>query len=214
MKIYEANGNRFIVLKENECIEDIQVDGYILYQSNHDLFKLLNKDGTPAVFSGNGIHCYYHYLYDNKYVDKNHIFKCEDKDIKIKLLSSHPFISQLEIDIPYMNQNYVDIGNHHYIFLDQSIDKASIYCELYDANISFISEISSKQLKVKTYEKGVGWTKSCGSGSIASSYYCFMNGLCESEVDVINEGGVQSIKISDHISHTVESKRVHQEILA
>ena len=66
MKIYEVNGNRFILGEEeidvvNMCKEH-HCDGYLQVCSHQ--MKVMNADGTHASLCMNGLHCFTHYLYD------------------------------------------------------------------------------------------------------------------------------------------------------
>lgn len=62
-----------------------------------------------------------------------------------------------------------DIGQlicHHEIFPEQS-------------NVNFVNVIDKKTFVLKTYERGVGWTESCGTGAAASFFICYYFGYCE-----------------------------------
>ena len=49
---------------------------------------------------------------------------------------------------------------------------------------------------MQVYEKGVGYTKACGSGACAVAVVCHRKGLCEKEVNVVMDGGVLRVKIN------------------
>ncbi len=212
MKIYEANGNRFILGSEEidvvQMCEKYACDGYLKIFSHR--MSIYNADGSEALLCVNGLHCFAHYLYDEseKYdvfalVVQNEIYKCE-------ILQKEPFISVVTVKIPIIYRNFVDIGNEHMILLDEDMENTAQLCKRFDCNISYVRILSQSCIEVRTYERGVGFTLSCGSGNIASSYYCYVNGLCDSQVNILNEGGVCFVDMSDEIEMKVMSRFVQE----
>lgn len=59
-------------------------------------------------------------------------------------------------------------------------------------NISFVKIINKKNIYVKTFERGVGLTKSCGTGMTASSIITCLGGYTDysSEICIFNDGGM------------------------
>lgn len=212
MKIYEANGNRFILGSEEidvvKMCEEYRCDGYLKMFSHR--MSIFNADGSEALLCVNGLHCFAHYLYDEneKYdvfalVVQNEIYKCE-------IIQKEPFISVVTVKIPVIYRNFVDVGNEHMILLDENMENAAQLCKRFDCNISYVRIISQSCIEVKTYERGVGFTLSCGSGNIASSYYCYVNGLCDAQVNILNEGGICFIEIKDHVEMKAMSRFVQE----
>lgn len=212
MKLYEANGNHFLILETVQEKEALNtkllegVDGYIIHHSDLLRLELYNKDGTSALFSGNGMICYFHYLIESSKQKTN---QCEimygKQKAKLSLLSFKPFIAQIEMELPKIRKNEIETGNHHLILICDCYEKAEEYCNRYKSNISYIYEVASNQIRIKTYELGVGWTTSCGSAAIACSYYCYHHGLCEPEVEVFNDKGSHKVIITDTIKLSTES---------
>ena len=96
------------------------------------------------------------------------------------------------------------------ILLDEDMENAAQLCKRFDCNISYVRILSQSCIEVRTYERRVGFTLSCGSGNIASSYYCYVNGLCDSQVNILNEGGVCFVDMSDEIEMKVMSRFVQE----
>ena len=120
----------------------------------------------------------------------------------------------MSVKIPVIYRNFVDVGNEHMILLDENIENAAQLCKRFDCNISYVRIISQSCIEVKTYERGVGFTLSCGSGNIASSYYCYVNGLCDSQVDVELLGGILNIQYQDgHIFMEGPARTVFEGIM-
>lgn len=59
-------------------------------------------------------------------------------------------------------------------------------------NVSFVKVIDKKNIYVKTYERGVGLTKSCGTGMTASSIIACLGGYTDynSKICIFNDGGM------------------------
>ncbi|MFA6627747.1 MAG: diaminopimelate epimerase [Bacilli bacterium] len=64
-------------------------------------------------------------------------------------------------------------------------------------NVNFMRIIDSKHIEVHTFERGVGWTKACGTGSSACVVVGNRLGLLESEVKVQLLGGELMIELVD-----------------
>jgi diaminopimelate epimerase len=67
-------------------------------------------------------------------------------------------------------------------------------------NVSFVMPLAPKSVYVKTYERGVGITKSCGTGMIAScTVYCLKHPeMFNTKTDVYNDGGMIGCTIENH----------------
>ena len=67
-------------------------------------------------------------------------------------------------------------------------------------NVNFASVASDRELIVRTFERGVGWTKACGTGCCASFVIARQLGLItQNEVDVLLEQGTLKISQDDQI---------------
>ena len=212
MKIYEVSGNRFILGEEDvdvvEMCNKYECDGY-LQVCSHQL-SVYNKDGSKANLCINGLHCFTQYLYDKDGIYYFYALVIENMVYKSEIISVEPFISKVTIKYPNIYRNYVYLGNDHMILLDEKYENAAMLCERYDCNINYVNVINRKCIEVKTYERGVGFTASCGSGNVSSVAYCYENDLCDKQVDVINEGGICSVEIYNQIEITSMSSFVEE----
>ena len=57
------------------------------------------------------------------------------------------------------------------------------------SNINFVKIIDKNHLAIKTYERGVGWTLSCGTGSSASQYLSYKLNLTDKASNIKVPGG-------------------------
>lgn len=212
MKLYEASGNRFIIGEDDvdvvQMCKEYECDGYLKIYSHR--MQVFNADGSEASLCVNGLNCFAHYLYDahEEYhiyalVIGNEVYKCE-------IAQKNPFITTLTLKIPKIYRNFVDTGNEHMILFDSTTEKAEQLCARFDCNVSYVHVINRKCIEVKTYERGVGFTLSCGSGNVASAYYCYVNDFCDAQIDVLNEGGICSINIKKDIDIKVMSQFVRE----
>jgi len=65
-------------------------------------------------------------------------------------------------------------------------------------NVNFLKILGHGALEVYTYERGVDdFTLSCGSGSIAAAVAAWLNGWCDSPVEVYNPGGTNTILLEE-----------------
>ncbi len=65
------------------------------------------------------------------------------------------------------------------------------------SNINFVKVIDKDHLQIKTYERGVGWTLSCGTGSSASQYLSYLLGKTNKQVDISIPGGNLIVTVKD-----------------
>lgn len=97
----------------------------------------------------------------------------------------------------------VSITNPHIISVVEHIDEdllvsigkranSAEYIFPKGVNVSFVSILNKNSIYVKTYERGVGLTKSCGTGMTAScAAVCLkFQDMINSEINVYNDGGM------------------------
>jgi diaminopimelate epimerase len=67
-------------------------------------------------------------------------------------------------------------------------------------NVSFVKALSSGNIYVRTFERGVGFTNACGTAMSASTLVTCINGLNELEkvINVYNNGGRVQCIVHDH----------------
>ena len=52
-------------------------------------------------------------------------------------------------------------------------------------NVDFVEVLSRKELKLNTYERGVGFTYACGTGASSAFVISYLKGICDNPVKVI-----------------------------
>lgn len=194
-------------------------DGVIyIYKSDiADLkMRIFNQDGTEAEMCGNGIRCFAKYAFEKNLIHKTE-FVIETlagiKKIKLKLENEKvmainvdmgiPKISNLKYIIEIGDKQYkvhpISMGNPHAVCFVKNVDdfeveKVGPIIENYKyfpnkTNVEFVEIIDKKNIKVRVWERGVGQTKSCGTGACASAMIAIMEKFTEDEVTVDLKGG-------------------------
>jgi diaminopimelate epimerase len=126
-----------------------------------------NRDGSIAEMCGNGIRVMARYL-----VDRGHqrpgIFP-------INTRSGKKFLSVPETGEEHNTGIRVNVGNPHAVFFVNSLEKVGdlkvapkltpVFPE--GMNVEFVEERSDGELNMRVHERGVGETRSCGTGTCA-----------------------------------------------
>ncbi len=206
----------------SDLIEKYNVDGILLFYHQHQKkMEIINKDLTKATMCGNGLRCcLLHYILNHE-KGKNklqiqtkagkidcEILSREERMFKFYLHKNTKFSLKqnvLKIDSIYYRIYSVFIGTLSQVLIYYTdIDKEKIIEEIKTVfskkeigNINFVKVISNNQIEVETYERGVGFTKSCGTGNAAASYICYLYHLITNKVKVNNKGGSMVIEIND-----------------
>lgn len=198
MKIekYQGCGNDFIISEtKNISSEKIKklchrqlgfgADGLIYFNKANNLVKFFNADGSHATVCGNGLRCLGNYLFRHRLFSQEIIVRCENKEYLLTIVKKNPIIIKVdfplnkpvikEVKLLIDNKEYIvfllNVGNDHAVLFNVKEDEDiahQIVNELGDININFVNIISNEEILVKTFERGVGFTFSCGSGSLAS----------------------------------------------
>lgn len=184
-------------------------DGLILIRKHPTLdFTMVfyNPDGSKS-FCGNGSRCAVQFVNDQQMfvksefsfeaIDGNHTGHIENKWVCIS-------VNDLK-ECKKMDEDYfLNTGSPHYIRYVDQIEKAEVFAEgkkiRYDerfqpagTNVNFV-EISGKDIKVRTYERGVeNETLSCGSGVTASALSAALKENLSSPITVHTPGGILSV---------------------
>jgi diaminopimelate epimerase len=117
----------------------------------------------------------------------------------------------------------VSMGNPHVVTyvdqLDFEIEKIGPYFEKNEmfpesVNTEFVQVIDRQHLKMRVWERGSGETMACGTGACAVMYASYVNGLCDSQVDVELLGGILNIQYQDgHIFMEGPARTVFEGIM-
>jgi len=109
---------------------------------------------------------------------KQNLFNTEVSSVLIGTVHTVVFVERLEEVIK------TDLG--------EKICNAEVFTD--KTNVNFVEVIDKDNFKVRTYERGVGWTHACGTGACASFIIGSLENKCNNEVNIHFKYG--SLKIS------------------
>lgn len=222
-------GNDFILIKEESnrdyskiakllCDRHFGIggDGLLVVNINELRMHYFNKDGSKAKMCGNGLRCFAYYLY-NKEIINNNTFQIKTDDGRKSVeIDNEDVIIDFSLPTEIIEDDFIigkqktihyyssSIGvNHTVIFVTSYLDEILLYAEKLakslNTNIDYVLVVSPQKIKVKTYELGCGWTKSCGTGSSISAYISYYKKMVEENISVYTEGGTFSVLIDKKI---------------
>lgn len=163
----------------------------LLYKKE-GILRIYNCDGSEAYQCGNGLRAWaYHFdqmHYAIKLQRSMHTLKKIQESFWVDL-GEPAFLSSLDLRLDHW---VVDIGNKHLILEHKAeLDTVSAFKE--DFNISFIS-IQRSRIKIRTYERGAGWTNACGSAACAAVHVARQKYPTD-DWEVISNGGTLKVTV-------------------
>lgn len=173
--------------------------------------RIFNADGTEAEQCGNGLRCIARYIHENKLYPHHHfniatragVFPVNIKDYDhIQIEMGAPQIEALMMALEALQTlhkeqpviSVLSFGNPHAILkvnsletlaakeLSTAITKHEIFKT--GANVGFMQIINPNQIRLRTFERGVGETQACGSNACAAAIAGIGNGWLNSPVKV------------------------------
>ncbi|MFT5835563.1 MAG: diaminopimelate epimerase [Sulfurimonas sp.] len=207
MAKYSANGNDFVIfhtdVKENRSEltkklchrqDGIGADGLIVIVPNSDYdfeWQFYNADGSDADMCGNGSRACAHYAYTHnlasnsmKFLTGAGVIKAQVENDLVQVELTPPNIIDKNIEFNSKDWWLLDTGVPHLVHFTQNIEEFDIQeaRELrykYNANVNIAFIDANKNIKVRTYERGVeDETLACGTGMAA----CFYRAYTEEKV--------------------------------
>ncbi|MCX5993970.1 MAG: diaminopimelate epimerase, partial [Chloroflexi bacterium] len=129
----------------------------------------------------------------------------DPEDIPVTVKGKGPVLNhRLAVGGRDLELAFVSMGNPHAIcFIEGDVDnfplheigplveRHSIFPER--TNFEIVNRIGRDKLKARVWERGVGETLACGSGSSATAVACRLKGFSDERVDITMPGGVLSV---------------------
>lgn len=171
--VYSAAGNIIGLLSSTNplpsdlnILDQHKIDQLIVYHPKTFALIIYNRDGSRALQCGNGLralgfHLKHDLIASISNIDFSITYSPEAVWANLALPSSITALSHQGISL-----YEVHIGNPHLIVFSMP-DEAIISTYHTQYNISFVSP-KEDSFDIKTYERGVGFTQSCGSASCAA----------------------------------------------
>jgi diaminopimelate epimerase len=208
---FEKKDRTDLAIKLCNRQEGIGADGLIVIIP-HDKYdfqwEFYNSDGSVANMCGNGSRAAAHYAFVNDIVDKKMKFLTGAGVIHAEISKSHgdkkgmvlseltpPVVLDKIIEINNKSWWLIDTGVAHLVSFTQNIQEFDIQeaRELrykYDANVNIVYVDENKNLKVRTYERGVeDETLACGTGMAACFYRALMEEKVSGNIEVYPKSG-------------------------
>lgn len=206
----------------------IGADGILLL--NHEgtslCMNVINADGSVAKNCGNGLRSVAQWWFGGLRTASlltielaGRYYLCSKKDDLISIDMGECDIERLSDFVPLSGEAVVykaHLGNAHLVFVsEEALNVESALAEIKqkytnwaDFNIGFISRASRQSI---VYERGVGFTKSCGSGAIAAALALRMDDTSLSHMTIHQPGGDISLNLYPLVcSHMGAKFRVSQ----
>ena len=212
--------------------EEHKTDGMLILKKEPLEMLVSNKDGSEAKMCGNGIRCLVNYLYDKHYITKNTSIKTKAGIFDCEVIESKPFISTVNLgngeyisdiirrEININEKKYIvtlfELGVLHAVVIaeDFSLDE-KVLVDIFNhpilkgkANVNLVKPINSNIFEIITYEKGVGFTKACGTGVAASANVLRDLYNLDDNLIAICPGGILKVNIKDKVYLTGDSNIV------
>lgn len=222
----------------------IGADGIIVLtkkeENPHFFMDVINRDGSVAKNCGNGLRCAAHFLFQTLNVDEVTVSLCE-KVYACRKVGDAIFVLMGECEIRRSEDLYFEtceavariafasIGNEHVVlFFEKPIENFDDVIKEATQKLSIDQEINicisflmpQRRYFSLVYERGVGFTDSCGSGACAAASFLSMlfGDEISDEIIITQPGGELSISINQKAFHEksavfyVSQKGVAEEV--
>lgn len=212
---------------KKEC-ENGGVDGFIVVKNPGTTPEMVifNADGSRAETCGNGLRCVAAFCHEKGVNKHKFTIKTDAGEKLAEILNGRPFVCrvelgeavfsdgkgireegldpvEIEIDGRRVRLFVVDTGVPHAVIfggdglyrLAEQISKHERFER--GTNVNFV-EMESGNIKIKTFERGVGWTKACGTGGGAVFAVCHRLGLVGDKSTVFFDGGRLTVETEEN----------------
>ena len=212
-KKMQSNGNDLLITEDKNIVNlnakklsnrktGIGFDQLLLLSRSEEIWKVrvFNADGSEARNCFNGLRCLASYSIRDKQeieIFENTFTVIRDKESSKKIAT---VLSRMPEGKKIQDFYYVDIGNFHIVKESNDlanenlknsyksfIEKAKEFGLPSNCNLNIFQRVQD-MINIRTYESGVGETKSCGSGTAATAYALSLD-TNEKEFKFSSEGG-------------------------
>lgn len=144
-----------------------------------------NNDGSVAENCGNGIRCVAGYIARENTKPLVRV-QLGNKITLVKVDRENEF-AKANMGTPIVNGDIVELGNKHKIIIVDNFDNMD-FTPNDEYNIHYVQVKSRTEVFMRSIERGVGETMSCGSGTCAVAGYCIVNNLTDKVMKVTSRG--------------------------
>jgi diaminopimelate epimerase len=180
---------------------------------------LQNADGREAEMSGNGMRCLAQAAVSSALATPPRFTVATGAGVKTVdyVEGAHPYVAEASVDLgsavlgedqpqKFLDRKVrtVDMGNPHLVMFGSDLDDVDVagigahLQTVYDGgiNVEFIASGDEPDtLDLRVFERGVGITQACGTGSAAAAVAARSWGLVGDRVSVRNPGGTLEVTL-------------------
>jgi len=193
----------------------IGADGVLAIESSRVAdarMRVINADGSEAEMCGNGIRCVARYLDEHGEGDRLRIETLAGI-IETAVVAHDPeYLVRVDMGVPRSDDRrigvadsaFVDMGNPHVVLTRAALDDVDLAATAAHlasspsfpdgTNVHVSVTQDRRTLRVRHFERGVGFTQACGTGAVASAVAAITAGVVESPVTVHVPGGTLVIE--------------------
>ena len=190
----------------------VGADGLLLATVGSEVTMVLyNADGSRAEMSGNGARCLAAAVRRATRGTWRELDLHTDAGVRHVGLTGDRDAGTGQVDMgevtsgpgPDGSLGSATVGNPHVVALDdptwtveQRERRARDWADaMGGANVEFITPVSPDRIELSVFERGVGWTLACGTGSCAVAAVARDHGLCSDVVVIGNPGGDLEVRL-------------------
>jgi len=176
--------------------------------------RIFNSDGSEPEMCGNGLRCVARYVLDKLHQEEG-IIETLNTSYNVKSIENFHGVKGIQIELyPVKRLDHEGLNdfNTEYDFYHYTVSNPHIVGLVDDhmkrddlitlgkyandhfeggMNVNMFRIISQGKIYVQTFERGVGITKSCGTGMTSSSVdYAIRNDYYNKPIEVYNDGGM------------------------
>jgi len=152
-------------------------DGAAYAEQAHWFMDYRNADGSIAEMCGNGVRVYARYLVDAGLAQPGHLRLAtrggvREVDVEASgdvTVGMGPAVVGDPVDIDGATATFVDMGNPHAVVHVPSVEALGVLDPARkDLNVEYVEDLGPAHLRLRVHERGVGETRSCGTGACAA----------------------------------------------
>ena len=221
-KAIELTSKQIIQLAD--CKKSVGFDQLLLIENSTlaDVsMRIFNSDASEALACGNGSRSVAKLILESSdknnitIATKNRVLTAKWQGDLIAVDMGEAKIVEENIQFGELYGSLVEIGNPHIVIKDLDQLEISKHGPLIESdrrfpnkvNVNFVSVENRDLVYLRTWERGVGSTLSCGSGACASFALLYSKGLINKQVVIRQAGGNLQISIENgHILMAGEAR--------
>ncbi len=193
----------------------VGADGVLLFEKSRKAdfkMRIINSDGSEAEACGNGFRCIARYAREKmgypakfRFESLAGIVEAQVKGSRIKVQLVNPSGLREKAELQALGHrlhySFINTGVPHTVIFVEGLEKIDVDnlgrairfhkdFQPKGTNVNFVEVKGSRQVQVRTYERGVEKeTLACGTGSTASAIISTLQGYVKTPVQVKTKGG-------------------------